>query len=52
MAAQHTHMAVTGMTLVGHLHFGAIQNDLTSEEAEHIFEEVRQAVPRLTDEQV
>ncbi len=42
--------AVTGMTLANHLHFGAIQNDLTTDDAEEIFEEVRQAVRRLTDE--
>ncbi len=53
MSQMDLHLAaVTGMTLVGHLHFGAIQNDLTDDEAEHIFEEVRQAVRRLTDAQV
>lgn len=45
------HLAVmTGMTVADHLHFGAIQSDLGAEDAEEIFEEVRQAVRRLTDE--
>jgi hypothetical protein len=43
-----THLSgVTGMTLVDHLHFGAIQNDLTAEEAEEIFVDVRKAVRGL-----
>lgn len=42
--------AMTGMTVADHLHFGAIQNDLSAKDAEAIFEAVRQAVRRLTDE--
>ena len=36
-----------GGDVVDHLHFGAIQNDLTAEQAEEIFVDVRKAVRGL-----
>ncbi len=40
---------VTGLTMFDHMHFGAILSDLTPEDAEEIFVEVREAVRRLTE---
>ena len=39
---------VTGLTMADHMHFGAVLSDLTPEDAEEIFVEVREAARRLT----
>jgi NAD(P)H dehydrogenase (quinone) len=53
VAQMDMHLAgVTGMSVAGHLHFGAIQSDLNPDDAELIFEEIRQAVRALAIEPV